>query len=479
MKKKLLKTLLFVFVTVLSLSLFACGNTGNNGNGGNNNNGNGGNTNKKIYLTYAEWGDQDVAQAMIDAFMVAHPNIVVTLDTSITGSGTAFTNNLVAAAQSNMLPDVFVTDNVPTVIANGLVGDISEYWDKDPDAQAVYDNISETAIYYDKSAGKNVRLAAPSYQFLKGFFVNTTLLTNLGIDIPEYDWTFDDFKAICKQVQSQGTYGGNQIFAINGYYGALDFEKAMTAQDGKDLGYDSWDGSKFNYTSASWIKYRNETREFYDTGLLEQLSDTEKQELYGATDAWPFEKGHTAFAVEGSWNFITMLDQFQNNGIDVEVYPYPAGNEAHQAVILDYMCISSLTVYPEESYELLKWMSFGRAGWEARLNIMKQSGKGLDRFPVANYPEIWSEIKTYMESLNDTHNYSGYIYCIENLDNGAPDCDKWLPGYSDFWNYVAETEETEDWYNKSTDQLARQWEELINQKVAEAYNNLGLEPYKD
>ena len=453
-----------------------CGSNTEDPNKNNNNNNGNNNSNRTIYLTYAEWGDQQVAQALLDKFMETHPNIKVTLDTSITGSGTTFTTNLISAAQGNMLPDVFVTDNVPSVIKNGLVYDISEFWDKDPDAQKVYSNIAKTAIYKDES-GKVVRLAAPSYQFIKGFFVNQTLLTNLGIDIPDYDWKFSEFYNICNQVLDAGTYNGNRIFAINGYYGAVDFEKAMTAQTNSGLGYDSWNGSVFNYESEQWLTYRRYTEEFYQKGLLEQLTAEEKEQIYGNESAWPFEKGHTAFAVEGSWNILSYLDSFQAADMKVEFYPYPAGEQsANEAVILDYMCVSSLTDYPAEAYELMKWMSFGEEGWKARLEIMKNTGKGIDRFPVANYPKVWEDIIDYMEELNETHNYSAYIYCIDHLSEGAPDVDKWLPGYSDFWNYVNDTNEEEDWYNKPVDQLAREWTKLINEKVQEAYAALKLQP---
>ena len=473
--KKFLSILVLI---LLGLGLVACGESDDGGNNGGNQGGNGGNGgNRTIYLTYAEWGDQDVAQAMIDAFEAAHPNIKVTLDTSITGSGTTFTTNLISAAQGNMLPDVFVTDNVPSVIKNGLVYDISEFWDKDSDAAKVYSNIAKTAIYKDAS-GKVVRLAAPSYQFIKGFFVNQTLLLQLGLDVPGYDWTFDDFYLICKDILDKNVMpdGKTRVFAINGYYGALDFEKAMTAQTNSGLGYDSWNGTRFNYESEQWLKYRRYTEEFYQTGMLEQLTAEEKEQIYGNESAWPFEKGHTAFAVEGSWNILSYLDSFQAANMKVEFYPYPAGVTANEAVILDYMCVSSLTDYPEEAYELMKWMSFGEEGWKARLEIMKKTGKGIDRFPVANYPKVWEDIIEYMEELNETHNYSGYIYCIDHLSDGAPDVDKWLPGYSDFWNYINDTNEEEDWYNKPTDQLAREWTILINQKVQEAYEALNLQP---
>lgn len=467
---KKVKTLLFsLLLCSFIFVIVGCGNKGNNGGGG----GGGETPTPTVNLTYAEWGDQVVAQKMLDAFMDKHPNIKVTLDTSITGTGKAFTTNLIAAAQANMLPDVFVTDNVPSVIENGLVRDISEYWDADNDAKLVYPNIANTAVYKN-AEGKQVRLAAPSYQFIKGILVNTTLLKNLGIDIPEYDWTFDDFYAISKQVQKAGTIGNFPVHAVNGYNGTVDFEKAMTAQAGVGLGYDSWNGNAFDYTNPEWIKYRKLTEEFYDTKLLEQLTAEEKEQFYGSPDAWPFKEGHVAFGFEGSWNVISVLDEFAAKGQDVEFYPYPAGKEAKEAVILDYMCVSSLTTYPKEAYELLKWMSFGREGWLARLEIMKESGTGLDRYPVAEYPEVWENINTYMNGLNEVKNYSGLIYCIQNIKNGAPDCDKWLPGYMDFWNYINDTAEEEGWYDKEAEQLAREWTVLVNQYVDEAYKKLGL-----
>lgn len=466
---KKIRTLLFtLLLCTLTLAIVGCGGKDD----GNNNNNNNGNT-PTINLTYAEWGDQTVAQKMLDAFMKKHPNIKVTLDTAITGSGSAFTTNLIAAAQANMLPDVFVTDNVPEVIKNGLVRDINDLWNKDADAKLVYNNIANTAIYKDLN-GNQVRLAAPSYQFIKGVLVNQTLLTNLGIDIPEYSWTFEDFDAISRQVQKAGKYGDFPVHAVNGYNGTLDFEKAMTAQAGVGLGYDSWNGNVFDYTNPVWIKYRKLTEEYYATKLLEQLTAEEKEQYYGSPDAWPFMKGHTAFGFEGSWNVISVLDQFQAANQQVEFYPYPAGEEAKEAVILDYMCVSSQTRYPEESFELLKWMSFGREGWLTRLEIMKETGTGIDRYPVAAYDDVWANITTYMEQLDESKNYTGLIYCIQNINNGAPDCDKWLPGYMQFWNYISDTAEEQGWYDKEAEQLAREWTALLNQYVDDAYKELGL-----
>lgn len=421
---------------------------------------------KKITLTYASWAGAAIEQPLLDAFMTKYPNITVVLDTTITGSGSAFTTNLVAAAQANLLPDVFVTDNVPTVIDMGLVKDINEYWEMDPNTDLVYENIASTALYGD------VRLAVPSYQFVKGIFVNKTLLDDLGIDIPDYDWTWDEFYDLCEEVQDAGeNSNGDKVFAINGYYGELNWEATMAPQDDKTIGYYSWDGEKFNFENSTWIKYRKLTDSFYDTGLLEQLTPEEKEATYGAADAYPFGEGLVAFGVEGSWNAQATVDSFTAKNMDVEFYPYPAGSEGQlEPVILDFMCVSSQTLFPEESYLLLRWMSYGYDGWKTRLASMKESGDPLDRYPVADYEDIWEDLMTYMEGTD----YEGMTETARIIENGIPDCDKWLPGYSAFWNYITESSEDMGWYDMEVEQLAREWTTLINQYVDDEYERLNL-----
>ncbi|HRY78712.1 MAG TPA: hypothetical protein P5154_08125, partial [Candidatus Izemoplasmatales bacterium] len=161
-----------------------------------------------IELTYADWGDQEFNQRMIDAFMVMYPNIRVTLRTDITGSGAAFTGNLVTAAQAGLLPDVFATDNVPTVVNADLTMDVAALWDADPDTQYVYDNIALTAVYNGK------RFAVPSFQFLKGILINLDIFGEANLQTvsgkyriddwgyPEKDWTFSEFIETAKAIKN-------------------------------------------------------------------------------------------------------------------------------------------------------------------------------------------------------------------------------------------------------------------------------------
>jgi multiple sugar transport system substrate-binding protein len=191
------KFFLFIMMLVMAFSIVGCNKEVDDNN-----------NDRKVTLTYASWGDATLEQAMIDAFVAEHPNITVLRDTTISGTGNAFTANLIAAAQAGTLPDVFVTDNVPNVIKAGLTYDVASLWDKDDDAKLVYPNIAQTAFYNGK------RLAVPSYQFIKGMLVNLTLLDDLSGD-PGTDWTWDEFKSIVS-TYSNTPLSGKTIYGING-----------------------------------------------------------------------------------------------------------------------------------------------------------------------------------------------------------------------------------------------------------------------
>ena len=373
------------------------------------------------------------------------------------------------------LPDVFVTDNVPSVIKAGITRDIASLWDKDADAAKVYPNIAESAYYNGK------RLAAPSYQFIKGMLVNMTLLNKLTAD-PGVNWSYEDFKNIVSTF-SNTVVEGRTVFGINGFApnpgeATLDFELVMPPQDRADLGYGTWDGTSFNFEDPLWIKYRKETDLFFENGWIEQLSEEEKNVIYGRSDAYPFGEGDVLFGIEGSWQAVNVMQDFASKNIDVQFYPFPGGELGQKMpIILDYMCVSSKTEFPEEAFELLKWMSFGQEGWKARLRIMKELNQTVTMFPVADYPAVWDEIKSDL----DESEYYGLRAMMDLIGDGVPDTDKWLPGYSAFWNWVYETEQANlgpndepYFWNMTAEQLASEWNENINRIISETYLELGL-----
>lgn len=452
------KLFLMMLTLTFALAIVGCSNgddtTDPDDNGGT---GNTGGTSKNIVLSYADWGDAEMNQALIDSFMEAHPNIRVELRSDITGAGAEFTGNLLNAQAAGVLPDVFAIDNVPTGYSNGMLLDITEYWDADEDTQYVYPNIAETAIY------NGSRYAVPSFQFIKGIFLNITLLEQYNIAIPEKDWNYEEFVDLAIEIRQAGM--NDYVYSIDPWYGSLDFEAIWPTQDFEDVGYNTWDGEQFNFTSDAWITAYERKLDLQQRDVV--AAHTE-EELAVIGDVWPWETGYVAMKIDGSWNMWMVDSMYEDYGFEVGFWPYPGGDAGQfPPTILDYQVVSSQTDYPEEAYELAKWMTFGKQGWLTRLDIMEERGDlMLDRYPVADYPEVWEKAESYIDYVE------GLRENIDLFEYSKPDVDKWLPGYKAFWEWV-ESDDNDYWTRIndgliSPEVFAAEWEAQVNQMVQEA-----------
>lgn len=421
---------------------------------------------KEIVLSYADWGDQELNQLLIDAFMEKYPNIRVELRQDISGAGAEFTGSLLNAQAAGVLPDVFAIDNVPTGLANGMALDITEYWDADPDTDAIYPNIATTAVY------NGARYAVPSFQFIRGIYLNISLLEEYNIDIPDKDWTYEEYIEIARELRQAGR--NDMVFGIDPWFGSLDFEQIFPTLDDAEVGYNTWDGEGFNFTSQAWIDAYNLRLDLQNERVVATYTE-EEQQLLADSGAWPWYDGQIGFKVDGSWNLWMVDDMFTENGIEVGFWPYPGGDAGQfPPTILDFSVVSSQTEHPEEAYLLAKWMTFGREGWLTRLDIMEENGDlYLDRFPVADYDDVWEKAEGFVDYIE------GLRESVELFEFSKPDTDKWLPGYKSFWEWAGNEEN--DYFTRineglvSPEVFAAEWEEEINERITNALTDLDLD----
>ena len=453
----------------------------------------------QIELSYADWGDAVLNQRMIDLFEAKYPHIKVDLRQDITGSGGAFTGNLILAAQAGFLPDVFATDNVPTVINAGLTLDVTQYWDADPETELVYDNIATTGVYNGK------RLAMPSFQFLKGVMINLDIFEKANLNTtegkyrvdnygyPVKDWTFEEMINIAKDIKNDDYANPeNLVIGLDTWYGAPDFQQVWPTMQNANTQYDTWDGTQFNYTSQPWIDAMKAKVELHQlTDGTTSRFDQATLEAYDILDKNYFiNTGYGAMDIEGSWQFWVINNVKEKLDMEIGFWPYPQGPEGlFPPTILDFQAISADTLYPEEAYLLAKWMTFGRDGWDARLDLLEADREDaidaeetpvfLDRFPVADYPEAWSRVEGLVEGIE------GIDYIFDRIAFSKPDLDKWLPGYKDFWAWVNSTDNTLPTYNpynwinlvsegaSAVPTYAQQWQTQVNKLVSEQLASLG------
>ncbi len=437
------KLVLLMLLVIGSFGLFACGRDND--------------VTRNIVLDYADWGDQELNRMLIDSFMDEYPHITVKLREDITGTGGAFTESLLNAQAAQVLPDVFAIDNVPTGLSNGMLLDITEYWDADEETELVYPNIAETAVYNGR------RYAVPSFQFIKGIYINLTLLDHYNVPIPEKDWDYEEFVALATQLRNAGQ--NDFVYGIDPWFGDLDFEAVWPTQDFEDVGYQTWDGEQFNFTSQAWIDAYNRKLDLWSQGVVVEYTDEDMEE-YG--DQWAWYAGYIGFRIDGSWNMWMVDGMYEDEGLEVGFWPYPGGDAGQfPPTILDYTVVSSQTDHPEEAYLLAKWMTFGKQGWMTRLDLMEERGDMyLDRFPTADYPEVWARAENYIDYVE------GVRESVELFEFSKPDVDKWMPGYKEFWEWVES--DTNDYWTRISEGLitpevfAGEWETELNRRIRES-----------
>lgn len=436
------KILILFSLFVMSFSLVACGRT----------------STSNIVLSYADWGDQELNKALIDAFMEENPHIRVELRQDITGAGASFTESLLNAQAAGVLPDVFAIDNVPTGYGNGMLLDISEYWDADPDTELIYPNIAETAVYGDG------RYAIPSFQFIKGIYLNLNLFEQYNIDLPDYDWKYDEFVDIAIEIRQAGI--NDYVYGIDPWFGVLDFEAIWPTQDHEDVGYQTWDGERFNFNTPMWIEAYEARLDLMQRDVVASFTEEEMAAI--GENVWPWAAGYIGMRIDGSWNLWMVESMYEDYGIELGFWPYPGGAAGQfPPTILDFAVVSSQTDHPQEAYELAKWMTFGKEGWMTRLDVMEERGDiYLDRFPIADYPEVWEKAEDFVDLV------PGLRASVDLFEYSKPDVDKWLPGYAAFWEWV-ESDDNDYWTRINEglitpEVFAAEWEEQINKMVQEA-----------
>jgi multiple sugar transport system substrate-binding protein len=449
---------------------------------------------RPVTLSYADWANPEFSRRMLDLFEQRYPHITVELRQDITGSGATFTGNLITAAQAGLLPDVFATDNVPTVINAGLTRDIASFWDNDPDAELVYDNIALAGVYNGK------RYAIPSFQFLKGIFMNLDIFEKANLNTipgkyridndgyPVKDWTFEEFVNIAKDIKNFDLMNPeNLVIGMSTWFGLPDFQQVWPTMEDADVQYDTWDGTQFNYTSPEWIAAMQAKLDIHNLqdGTTDNFrpEDAEAEEN-AALRTYLIGNGYAAMDIDGSWQFWVIQDAKDNKDFELGFWPYPQGSAGFfPPTILDFNAISSQTNHPEEAYLLAKWMTYGREGWEARVSLLEQdrttalnaglTPNYLDRFPVADYPEIWTRVRGLVDGIK------GIDYIFDRIEFAKPDLDKWLPGYKDFWAWVFDPDNAFNWGNLATagsaavPTYAQQWQNQINMLVSQQLTAIG------
>lgn len=471
---------IFFSIALILLLLVGCSGGNNASNGSSSDNNGGGSkentkelppmTEEEITLTYASWTPHPLNEFLAEKFMEKYPNITVELVTFDDGG---WNDNILNLASVGDLPDVYwYNGQLDVAIQNGWLGDLTEYFENDPESDLVFDTVKTDGYF-----GGDKMLAAATQYYPMVMLLDENLFNKMNVDMPSHDWTYSEMIDLIKKmtVPEEGIYGyttGNKLVTI------------APIVNGDADGEFGWDGEKYDLT-GEWADAITQRAEFIRGGNHAPLWGTDEAEAaFGDREIWAGETGKVAIVSEAWWTVRDVsAEQFAEKGIKFVPYNIPKGDNAktnHKPAYVDYGTISPITEHPREAYELLKFFGWSKEGWMAKIDAFKtlknEDGSLTfhfpEAFPLIDDKDVW---EAYRALLPEDEAFDEFIErAKEPISLGG----RVHPGFDTFLNEVyfggeyGNVEEAIEKGEVNAHDIAQELSDKLNQYRDEALEEL-------
>lgn len=336
-------------------------------------------TDENITLRYASWGlhekgETEAKDHQIAAFMDEYSNINVEF---VEIDQETWDETLYNLAASGELPDVFWVFSVTNAIQNQWALEVTDMFDQDPDTREIYEGVRDIGQIDGR------RFHVPGVMFPHLVIMNATLFDQYNVELPDTDWTFDEFKELAVELSHPEDYNFGNSNPI--YYDLFDAWFDGTTRFG-------WDGEDY-HLGQTWVDAWNLRLDWIDQKVIEWMSEEEKAEILGDPVAWPPGQGRSAMHIDWPWTIALFEDVVSvETGHEFLYYPLPSGATGTEMAIIDNSVISATTEYPREAWELQKWTSWGKEATLNRLAGYAEAEAPISRLPVSTNEEIWAAV---------------------------------------------------------------------------------------
>lgn len=143
-------------------------------------------TTDNITLTYMHFDNEELVNSVAEAFMEAYPNI--TVKTEAYAADGEYNNTLLNLVQSGQTPDcMMILGNCDFALSNAILGDMTEYWENDPENENILPTINSAKLGY---YGTDKKLATPIKFFPDAIYCDLNVLETLNLEAPSTSWSW-------------------------------------------------------------------------------------------------------------------------------------------------------------------------------------------------------------------------------------------------------------------------------------------------
>lgn len=400
-------------------------------------------TTDEIELTYMNFDNKVLTEYLAQKFTEKYPNIKVNI--IYVPAGAEYNDTLLNLVNTGKTPDCFmILGNCDFALSNSLLGDMTQYWENDPENDNILPSINGAKLGY---YGTSQKLSTPMKFFPDAIYADMAVFEKLNVAMPPTNWTWDQMVQAFKDVTSpsEGIYGFNQFHSIVTYY--------PVAADPACIGEFGWNGKEFDLTN--WAVGVNTLGDLMKGKYRAPLTEEEIVAWLGSNE-WAGASGKIGFQIDAFWTYLNLFatEEWRNRGIEFVPYATPSvegSNAKYKFGVLDFGGISSGTKYPREAYELLKFMGWGLEGWQAKMEGYKTlTDEAADNIeiwkqsmpaPLTMDEAIWTDYQTtFFPSLKkaqqdeDDQKYGKYFDdFFDQVKQGViPFGDCQVPGFAGF-----------------------------------------------
>ncbi|RVT81848.1 sugar ABC transporter substrate-binding protein [Rhodobacteraceae bacterium CCMM004] len=295
-----------------------------------------------VTLQYLSWDPEqlEVERAAIAEFEEENPG--VTVEAQALPADKGYWPKLTAQAASGDLPDVFMMSSgfVQEWGAAGNLLDLSGVISDD-----------ELAAYYEGAASVGVvdgqRVAFPQNWVAPVLFYNIDMFEAAGVEVPQPDWTWEDFRSAAKELTVDTNEDGRPDqwgFSVYGRYAHV--EPWVFRNGGRYLNEDMT-GLDLNDEAKAALTFL--------TGLVtEDQVAPMPQDMEGIRQQDIFPLGMAAMWVDGSWN-IANTRTIVGDNFRWGIAPVPMGPDATEDTAAFYAWADMLAVAKDTEHPDLAW----------------------------------------------------------------------------------------------------------------------------
>lgn len=387
--------------------------------------------------------------AVAKAFNEVYPNVKVNVITKIGGpddngvSWSQFRENF--ELEYGKKVDIWASTDLVGEVTRGMVADLSVF-SNDPMYQSFNPGIMSMMNYYGVQAG------LPQFLQPWGVFINKELAENNNIDIPEPNWTIEEYTDFVSHSSPNSWYGSMDTPKSFIFTGTTTMAQMLVEQQG-DAPFLNMNSNEvrslipliqewadhsvwpqWDKSAATEVDNNSPMRPFMDANGWWSFNFFKNGALL-TLDGDPWMLGDAANTTPGHWGAV------QSN--DWDIYPRPSTDYVDNTVgvVLDPLAVRNYALddsnkeLSEEEYAKLQiaytfasfWIGDDRA-WQARADQQFKDGETMkvainDSVPTVTgdafnrQMEIWFSAPNH-SILADKDRFPGFHFMMEKFANG-------------------------------------------------------------